>query len=100
VSPAETIRYAKKGRSFRFLATQAHGIETLALHSLYKAALQKDLELCFTVFVYKNNILRDVGDEGQPKERTPEEKAELLRLATMMGAASRVDAQKMIENYA
>jgi hypothetical protein len=96
------MQYYKKGKSVYFWATRAHGIETLSLFSLYKAALKKDLELLFEAFIFKNSIFNnadDGGDEKAKQELTPEEEKELLRIINMMNVVGRVDAHKAIEDH-
>jgi len=102
VSSAKSMQYYKKGKSVYFWATRAHGIETLSLFSLYKAALKKDLELLFEAFIFKNSIFNnadDGGDEKAKQELTPEEEKELLRIINMMNVVGRVDAHKAIEDH-
>ena len=100
VSNAENIKRYIKGKTVHFLATHAHGIETLSLFSLYRVVLQKDMELFYEAFIHKNNIFSEIdNDDGEEttKEFTPEEEKEMWRLIKMMGAIDRVDVHKMIE---
>jgi len=79
--------------------TDAEFLEVMAKHAFYYADYQDQIRIFYSAYVQKNKLYvrRDESEDDSPRELTPEEKREILKISLMMEGIERKLFVKQIE---
>lgn len=89
---------ARKYITFVIDCTLAQSLEVRAKFEFYKRAWEKDADLFFKAFIHKNHLAASSSKEDQEKELTPEEMADIYRMAQMMKGMDKHNFLKQIKS--
>lgn len=81
--------------------TDAEYIEICSKLEFYWKKYQEDLDVFYRAFIHKNKLFSkpvDTNEEEEEKPLTPKEKADLMRLISMMDGLERHTFHKQLEN--
>lgn len=93
-------RQKSKLRSIYIKATKAQLIEIEAKFNFFLPLYDKEMELFYKAFIYKNNLTANLKDEEEEEDRelTPEELDAVFRIRQMMSGINRHQFHKQLKN--